>query len=126
MPAVPGYVPPVKGICIVPQGTEEGTELELPNRQFGLVTGEAAEFRFFSSEIRAGDRVGTIVDSATRSLDELSGLTLTLPTVEGAIGQVVPVTLHPLVTEVGTLELWMQHTQSERRWKLEFNLRSEE
>ena len=28
-PAVPGYVPPVKGICIVPQGTEEGTELEL-------------------------------------------------------------------------------------------------
>ena len=126
MPAVPGYVPPVKGICIVPQGTEEGTELELPDRQFGLVTGESAAFRFFSSEIRAGDRVGTIVDSATRSLDELSGLTLTLPTVEGAIGQVVPVTLHPLVTEVGTLELWMQHTQSERRWKLEFNLRSEE
>ena len=126
MPAVPGYVPPVKGICIVPQGTEEGTELELLNRQFGLVTGEAAEFRFFSSGIRAGDRVGTIVDNATRSLDELSGLTLTLPTVEGAIGQVVPVTLHPVVTEVGTLELWMQHTQSERRWKLEFNLRSEE
>ncbi|HSF47712.1 MAG TPA: Hsp70 family protein, partial [Burkholderiales bacterium] len=122
MPAVPGYVPPVKGICIVPQGTEEGTELELPNRQFGLVTGEAAEFRFFSSEIRAGDRVGTIVDNATCSLNELSGLTLTLPAVEGAIGQVVPVTLHPLVTEVGTLELWMQHTQSERRWKLEFNL----
>jgi Hsp70 protein len=126
MPAVPGYVPPVKGICIVPQGTEEGTELELPNRQFGLVTGEAAEFRFFSSEIRAGDRVGTIVDNATRSLNELPGLTVTLPAVEGSIGQVVPVTLHPLVTEVGTLELWMQHTQSERRWKLEFNLRSEE
>ncbi len=126
MPAVPGYVPPVKGICIVPQGTEEGTELELPQRQFGLVTGEAAEFRFFSSEIRAGDRVGSIVDNAARSLNELSGLTLTLPTVAGAAGQVVPVTLHPLVTEVGTLELWMQHTQSERRWKLELNLRPEE
>ena len=38
-------------------------------------------------------------------------------------GQVVPVTLHPKVTEVGTLELWLQHTQSAHRWKLDFNLR---
>ena len=61
MPAVPGYVPPVKAICIVPQGTTEGTELELPGREFGLVTGEAVDFRFFASEIRAGDRIGNIV-----------------------------------------------------------------
>ncbi|MBK7662223.1 MAG: Hsp70 family protein [Sterolibacteriaceae bacterium] len=126
MPAVPGFVPPVKGICIVPQGTQEGTELELAGREFGLVTGEAVEFRFFSSTVRAGDRVGSVVDNAARSLDELAGLTLTLPPVDGAAGQVVPVTLHPLVTEVGTLELWMQHTQSKNRWKLEFNLRAEE
>ncbi len=38
----------------------------------------------------------------------------------------VPVSLHPLVTEVGTLELWMQHTKSDRRWKLEFNLRAKD
>lgn len=126
MPAVPGFVPPVKGICIVPQGTQEGTELELAGREFGLVTGEAVEFRFFSSTVRAGDRVGSVIDNATRSLDELAGLTLTLPPVEGVAGQVVPVTLHPLVTELGTLELWLQHTQSNNRWKLEFNLRAEE
>lgn len=125
MPAVPGYVPPVKAICVVPQGTTEGTDLELPGREFGLVTGEAVDFRFFGSEIRAGDRIGTVVDNAAKSLDELSGLTLTLPPVEGASGQVVPVTLHPRVTEVGTLELWMEHTQSNRRWKLEFNLRAD-
>jgi hypothetical protein len=125
MPAVPGYVAPVKAICIVPQGTTEGTELELPGKEFGLVTGEAVEFRFFSSEIRAGDRIGTVVANAAKSLDELSGLTLTLPPLEGASGQVVPVSLHPRVTEVGTLELWMQHTQSNQRWKLEFNLRAD-
>jgi len=125
MPAVPGYVPPVKGICIVPQGTMEGSELELPGREFGLVTGETVQFRFFNSEIRAGDRIGSVVENAAKALDELSGLTLTLPPLEGDSGQVVPVTLHPRVTEVGTLELWMQHTQSNRRWKLEFNLRAE-
>jgi hypothetical protein len=125
MPAVPGYVPPVKAICIVPQGTTEGTDLDLPGKEFGLVTGEAVDFRFFGSEIRAGDRIGTVVPNAAKSLDELSGLTLTLPPLEGAAGQVVPVTLHPRVTEVGTLELWMQHAQSDRRWKLEFNLRAD-
>jgi hypothetical protein len=123
-PAVPGYTPLVKGICIVPQGTEEGTELELPDKEFGLVTGEAVQFRLFCSEIRAGDRVGTVVDKAEKSLQELSSLTITLPPIEGSSGQVVPVTLHPLVTDVGTLELWMQHTKSDRRWKLEFNLRA--
>jgi hypothetical protein len=124
MPAVPGFVPPVKGICIVPQGTEEGTELELPGREFGLVTGEAVDFRFFASEIRAGDRVGDTVPNAAKALDELASLTLTLPPVEGEAGPVVPVSLHPQVTEVGTLELWMQHTKSDKRWKLEFNLRA--
>ena len=124
-PAVPGFVPPVKGICIVPQCTEEGTELELSGREFGLVTGESVEFRLFSSEVRAGDRIGTMVNNAGKNLDEQSGLSLTLPPVDGNAGEVVPVTLHPLVTEVGTLELWMQHTRSDKRWKLEFNLRAE-
>jgi hypothetical protein len=124
MPAVPGFVPPVKGICIVPQGTEEGTELALPGKEFGLVTGEAVEFRFFASEIRAGDRIGDVVPNALKALEELASLTLTLPPLAGASGQVVPVSLHPQVTGVGTLELWLQHTQSAQRWKLEFNLRA--
>ena len=126
MPAVPGYVPPVKGVCVVPQGTKEGTELELPDREFGLVTGEAVEFRFFASGVRAGDRVGTIVANAQKSLDELPGLSVTLPPLAEGAGQVVQVTLHPRVTEVGTLELWLHHKQSEKRWKLDFNLRAGE
>jgi hypothetical protein len=126
MPAVPGFVPPVKGVCIVPQGVEEGSELELPGREFGLVTGESAHFRFFSSEVRAGDRVGSVVNDAARALDELPGLSVTLPPVDAAAGEVVPVTLHPQVTDVGTLELWLQHTRSPSRWKLEFNLRAQE
>jgi hypothetical protein len=124
MPAVPGFKPPVKGICIVPQGVEEGTELTLEGKEFGLVTGEPADFRFFSSEVRAGDRVGSIIANAEKSLDELSSLSISLPPIDGATQQVVPVTLSPIVTEVGTLELWLKHTQSEQKWKLEFNLRA--
>jgi hypothetical protein len=58
MPAIPGFRPPVKALCVVPQGMQEGTEQLIEDRTFGLVTGEAAEFRFFSSAVRSGDTPG--------------------------------------------------------------------
>jgi molecular chaperone DnaK (HSP70) len=126
MPAVPGIEPPVKGLCLVPQGTEEGTELELPGQQFGLVVGEPVEFRFFSSAVRAGDGVGAVVDDATHELDETSRLTVTLPAADGQEGEVVPVKIDAVVTEVGTLQLFMRQLDSERKWNLEFNVRPHE
>ena len=45
MPAVPGLAPPLKALCVAPFGMEEGTEVELPGAELGLVVGEPAEFR---------------------------------------------------------------------------------
>lgn len=124
MPAVPGIVPPLKAVCVVPQGMEEGSEVGLPGREFGLITGEPVEFRFFSSSVRSGDRVGDVAD-ARDDLEETSSLQMTLPPVEGRGGAMIPVTLHSVVTELGTLELWMRHEPSGEKWKLEFNVRGE-
>ena len=63
MPAVPGVRPPLKALCVVPLGMEEGTEVELPAREFGLVVGEPAEFRFLGSSTRRDDHVGTLLDA---------------------------------------------------------------
>lgn len=123
MPAIPGYRPPIKGLCIVPQGIEEGSELVLENEEFGLVTGEPVEFRFFSSAVRAGDGVGAVVADAEHDLEETSRLKITLPPVHGRTGEIVPVNLDALVTEVGTLELSMRHKDSGKKWNLEFNVR---
>ena len=41
-------------------------------------------------------------------------------------GEVVPVTLKSKVTEVGTLELYCVERSGGRRWKLEYNVRSDE
>jgi hypothetical protein len=38
---------------------------------------------------------------------------------------VVPVRLNAVVTELGVLELWMKHVKSDRRWKVEFQVRTE-
>jgi hypothetical protein len=126
MPAVPGFKPPLKALCVVPQGMEEGSEVLIDGRDFALVTGQPAEFRFFSSEIRSGDAPGQIVPDAERELVESSFLEVDLATVEDIpAGQPVPVQINARVTELGTLELWMKHTKSEQRWKVEFEVRTD-
>jgi hypothetical protein len=126
MPAVPGFTPPVKALCVVPQGMEEGSELLIEGQEFGLVTGEPAEFRFFSSEVRSGDKAGEILPDAEAELEETGLLEVNLPPVDGfPAGQAVPVRINPVVTELGNLELWMKHTKSDRRWKVEFQVRTE-
>ena len=121
--AVPGVEPEVKGFCVAAQGTEEGTHIPLPKMQFGLVTGEEVSFRFFSSSIRGGDKAGIIIDDAPGSLEETSSLRLQLPTIDGHEGQLVPVSLDAMVSEMGTLQLSMQHLNSDQKWDLEFNVR---
>jgi hypothetical protein len=62
-PAVPGMAPPVKALCVAPFGMEEGSEVELPDAEFGLIVGEPAEFRFFGSSVRRDDGPGAVVET---------------------------------------------------------------
>src|SRR5262245_16821590 len=62
MPAVPGIPAPLKALCVVPFGMEEGTTASIPNREFGLIVGEPAEFRFLSSTVRKSDPPGAFID----------------------------------------------------------------
>ncbi len=123
-PAVPGVPPPIKALCVVPHGMEEGTEADVPGPEFGLVVGEPAVFRFLGSTTRRDDPVGTILDRwAPEELQELSPMETALAAEDGQEDETVPVRLHAHVTEVGTLELWCNSTRDPRRWKLEFNVR---
>ena len=126
MPAVPGFKPPLNALCVVPQGMQEGSELLIEGRDFGLLTGHPAEFRFFSSADRSGDGPGQILPDAERELEQTASLEINLPPLpEFPAGQVVPVQINSVVTELGTLELWMKHLSSDRRWKVEFQIRTE-
>jgi hypothetical protein len=124
MPAVPGLAAPLKALCVVPFGMEEGTSAEIPAREFGLVVGEAAEFRFLSSSIRKADAPGTLVEDWADEIEELSPLEVTLR-IDGQEDSVVPVTLESRVTELGTLELWCVARDRQHRWKLELNIRDQ-
>ena len=126
LPAVPGFPPPIKCLCVVPFGMEEGTEADVPARDFGLVVGEPAEFRFFGSSVRKSDRLGEVLEDAGDELEELAPVEAQLPASAGAEGTVVPVRLRTNLTTVGTLELWCVSKEDARKWKLEFNVRAHE
>jgi hypothetical protein len=122
-PAVPGFEPPVKALCVAPFGMEEGTQADVPPQEFALVVGEPTVFRFFASSVRREDRVGDMVEDVTRSeeLEEVAPIETTLP---GNPGQLVPVNLQAAVTEVGTLEVRCLEKRGPGQWKLELNVRS--
>jgi len=123
-PAVPGVTPPIKALCVVPMGMEEGTETDVPGPDFGLVVGEPTEFRFLASTTRRDDPVGLVLDRWSRDdLQELSPVETALAADADATGDMVPVRLHSRLNEVGTLELSCHSTRDDRRWKLEFNVR---
>jgi hypothetical protein len=122
MPAVPGMEAPLKALCVVPFGMEEGTETAIPDREFGLVVGEPAEFRFLSSSVRKQDQVGNLLEDWGADLEELSPLEVTLK-LDGQQGTVVPVRLESRVTEMGTLEIWCVSRDGSHRWNLELNIR---
>ena len=122
MPAVPGMEAPLKALCVVPFGMEEGTEAAIPGREFGLVVGEPAEFRFLSSSVRKQDHVGSLLEDWGTDIEELSPLEVTLQ-LDGQQGAIVPVRLATRVTELGTLEVWCVSRDGTQRWKLELNIR---
>jgi hypothetical protein len=122
MPAVPGMEAPLKALCVVPFGMEEGTEAAIPSREFGLVVGEPAEFRFLSSSVRKQDHVGSLLEDWGTDIEELSPLEVTLK-LDGQQGAIVPVRIETRVTELGTLEVWCVSRDGAQRWKLELNIR---
>jgi hypothetical protein len=122
MPAIPGKEAPLKALCVVPFGMEEGTEATIPDREFGLVVGEPAEFRFLSSTIRKQDHVGNVLEDWGTDIEELTPLEVTLK-LDGHQGAVVPVRIETRATELGTVEVWCISRDGKDRWKLELNIR---
>jgi Hsp70 protein len=105
-PAIPGVAPKVHGFCVAPFGIEEGTRVDVPRQEVGIVVGEPASFRFFSSSVRRQDQAGTWVTKVpSDDIEELPELSVTLEAKGRPIGDIVFAHLQAEVTEVGTLKL---------------------
>jgi hypothetical protein len=112
---------------------EEGTDVRIPGREFGLIVGEPAEFRIFSSVTRKNDAPGTYIEEIGDDLQEMPSMEVHFPAggpdgaPPGEKDERVRVSFETVVTETGMLQLWCVESpgvnREGRRWKLEFNVR---
>ena len=78
----------LRALCVVPIGMEEGTETDVPSDEIGLVVGEPAHFRFFSSSVRKHDQPGDLLSAWTPDeLAETDSLEATLLPPTSAVGR---------------------------------------
>lgn len=122
--AIPGMPRPLKALCVVPFGMEEGTQTAVPSNEIGLVVGQPVSFRFFRSNIRPDDTPGSLIDNWEDQLTESNPLLTTL-SAEGLDEDYAAVKFESRITELGMFELWCSDANSDNRWKLEFNVRED-
>jgi len=125
-PAIPGAPRPLRARCVVPFGMEEGSEVQVPGEEIGLIVGEPAQFRFFSSAVRKSDQPGDVLERWSEDeLLETDSLEATLPAIGSASEEegFVPVRFESRLNELGVFELWCVSTVTGERWKLEFSVR---
>jgi hypothetical protein len=124
--AIPGAPRPLQALCVVPRGMEEGTEVDVESSEIGLIVGEPAHFRFFSSAVRQSDHPGDLLRNwSPDEIEETDSLEANLPAGDGNEGSYVPVRFQSRITELGMFELWCVNRQTDQRWKLEFSVRED-
>lgn len=123
--AIPGAPRPLNALCVVPHGMEEGSQADVPGDGIGLVVGERATFRFFSSVVRKDQPGQRLQHWSDEELIETDSMEAELTKTDGIEDEYVPVRFESKINELGIFELWCVHTESDARWKLEFSVRDD-
>ncbi len=125
-PAVPGVPPPIKAMCVVPHGMEEGTSVDIGGREIDLCiwTGEPAAFRFLSSTTRRQDKPGDLANVTAEEFEEHNPIETVLGEgEEEGEGRPAEVDLRAELTEIGVLRLACVERGTDKEYQLEFNVR---
>jgi hypothetical protein len=118
--SVPGFKPPLQGLCVLPQGTEEGMQLQIADQAFALWGGDEVRFQLFSAEGRSD--LSTLIPNAADNLQSVAELTTRIGDEEESDGP-IPVQLEVEYDTSGTLALRMREQGGARAWKLAFDTR---
>lgn len=124
--AIPGAPRPLRALCVAPRGMEEGSQADVPSHEVGVIVGQPAQFRFFSSTTRSDDQPGVSLERwAPDELVESEPIQTVLDSDEVEQGSCLPVQFQARVTELGMFELYCLSAQTGQQWKLEFNARED-
>jgi hypothetical protein len=110
-------------LCLIPRGLAEG-EIVTSKAPMELHANRPVVFPFHTSTVR-DDAAGSVVNLDEGGFQELAPLNTVIRIGKrGGKARVVPVELVARYTELGTLEMYCQSTDADRRWRLELDTRA--
>lgn len=118
------HPPETKALCIVPGSAEPGQEFDISNRDFHLTLSQPVEFSLFVSSIRLADDPGELYEIDTEQLTSLPPIRTVIKATSRNEKRDIAVRLHVNLTEIGTIDLSCREVDSDRSWKLQFDVRS--
>lgn len=113
-----------QAVCLVPGNAEPGTTLPAMPQTFELVLSQPVEFRLLVSSTRLTDTIGQVVSIDPEQMRPLPPIRTAIRTARRSEQTVATVQLVAHLTEIGTLHLECVETTGDRRWQLQFDVRS--
>ncbi|MCO6458518.1 MAG: Hsp70 family protein [Pirellulaceae bacterium] len=115
---------PPAAVCLVPGNAEPGQQFAITEPQFELLVRQPVQFPLYVSSVRLADHTGQVLTVDGEQMRSLPPIRTVLETRRKSDPPRMSVELHAGLTEIGTLELWCGESRGERRWRLQFDVRS--
>ncbi len=112
-----------RALCLAPAGLRE-EESVYPDRSFELLIRQPVEFPLYASSVRTIDKAGELIEVDPNEVTALPAIRTVLKSGKKSTADKVKVNLHAYLTPIGTLELWCEEDEGDRRWRLQFDVRS--
>ena len=117
-----------QAVCVAPAGLEPGESVRVEQPTFRLQLARPVEFPVYSSATRLDDEPGTLVAADPEQLHALPPIRTVLRSRKTSqskdAGNAVAVRIESEVSEIGTLQLGCREIDGDRRWQLQFDVRS--
>lgn len=116
-----------QALTLLPRGSQEGKVFQSA-KVFALRPNTPVAFHLLTSHVRLQDQEGDLVNIDPTEMQTLPPIQTILrfgrKQMQAEAESTLPVCLGIRLSEIGTLELWLDSQTSEHRWQLEFQLRS--
>ena len=113
-----------QALCLLPATTQPGEEIDWTEKSFQLKVSQPVEFPLYISSTRLIDQAGELITIDAEQMKSLPPIRTVLRVSRRSEAETITVNLHAKLTEIGTIELWCTEQQSDRSWRLQFDVRS--
>ncbi len=115
---------PPRAICLIPGNAQAGERYQTSDHPLQLHLGQPVQFPLWSSSTRLADRAGQMVEMCDHEAMKLPPIYTALTEGKRQQAKSIRVTIESELSEIGTIGMWCVDLDSEKRWQLDFDIRS--